>query len=463
MEYYYLDLASIQYRFTPCGAVGRNGPSISQCTTWYRHQNSPITNDDRLFGFTLDNTDIYKGSQGFRVPKSGLYNITVAGAAGGRGICSTDQGKGLLWRGVVKLLKTQDLLVAVGQKGVEPCEVVKSIPFCDDRPKNFNESIECFENWKSWLKSHPKLSQEAASTTLNYGGGGGGGGASMLRVRDHRTGEFSRLPIVVVGGGGGSAADISLPISIFLNITLTYISVNDSYEDIYESFINAKSVDRDISLADVHNFTGIRGYIASEVNVFNNRAGVGGGYFPAQSLQQDGSQLNMSENFAIGGLDCLHLSTDLSQRPLLETVHGGFGSGGGQCESGGSGGGYAGGSIFSNRYFGIPGNGGFYDYFSQQNNEVLESNVELNPELNGFIEIVPTECGCGYKCSIDEDLRLFECICPNNTTLAPNKFDCFEGEHIFCEFDIAAMDDCLCIIGVACSLLPYKVFIYTPS
>lgn len=390
---------------------------------WYSQQNSPIVTSGGLISFQSKGSTIFEGSQGFRIPKSGLYNVTVAGAAGGRGICSVQQGRGLLWRGTVQLWDSQDLLVSVGQKGLEPCEI-KDIPVCADPPKNLDESIECFQSWQEWLAIQT-LSQNAASSTREYGGGGAGGGASMLRVHSRETGQFTMLPVVVAGGGGGSAAILKPSILSTLDIaTPEEVPPNSSYTH----FINAKMTDRDLALVDVHNFSGIRGYIASSVNIFNNRPGAGGGYFPALSLQQDGSPLNTSEDFALGGFDCLHLSTDLSQRPLLETVHGGFGGGGGQCESGGSGGGYTGGSVFSNRLFGIPGNGGFYNYFSAPPNNAIQLSTELNPDLNGFVEIVLADCGCGYKCIVDEEQKEFHCDCPADTTLAPNKLDCYKGE-----------------------------------
>lgn len=401
--------------------MGRRGPDASQCQTWYAEQNSPSGLDKVFVSFAPEG---YRGSQGFRVPRSGLYNITVAGAAGGRGICNSQQGRGLLWRGTVQLWDTQDLLVSIGQKGVEPCEIMKEIPVCVGPPVNLSESEKCFQAWDSWLTGNAGLSQNAASTTRDFGGGGAGGGASMLRLRDRNTGKFNALPIVVAGGGGGSAA-IEVP-SILSTLNIT--APEDSSDDPYTYFINAKMTDRDLSLVSVYNFSGIRGYIASSVNIFNNRPGVGGGYFPAVSLQQDGSSLNSTEDFALGGFDCLSLSTDLSQRPLLETVHGGFGGGGGQCESGGSGGGYTGGSVFSNRFFGIPGNGGFYKYFSEPPNTVVELSIGLNSDLDGFVEIIPAQCGCRYICNIDEESQEFGCECPANTTLAPNKRDCYVGK-----------------------------------
>ena len=398
--------------------------------SWYEQQNSPIANS--LFRFVSDNLRIFAGSQGFRIPRTDWYNITVAGAAGGRGICSTSRGKGLLWKGVVELRDNQDLLIIVGQKGDEPCEVQKDIPVCASPPKNIDEGVECSVSWEEWLNSNPTLSLNAAFSTLNYGGGGGGGGASMVRIRDRQTEQFSALPIVVSGGGGGSASNTTLSILDTINITFPDdVPTIATDEELYAYFINAKTANRDITLEDVYNFTGIRGYVSNTVDSISNRPGAGGGYFRVVSLPQDGLPLSVTEDTAVGGSDCLHLSIDLSQRPLIESVHGGFGGGGGQCETGGSGGGFTGGSVFSNQFFGIPGNGGYFSFFSQPLNEVTEVSVGLNKELDGFVELIPTHCGCGYECIIDEGNQTFECICPDNTTLADNQFDCYEGKQFF--------------------------------
>ena len=394
---------------------------------WYSRQNSSIFTSGALVGFQSEGSVIFQGSQGFRVPKSGVYNVTVAGAAGGRGVCSIQRGKGLLWKGTVRLLDSQDLLVSVGQKGSEPCENKTDIAVCANYnpPDNVTEARTC------WL-SVQELSQNTASTTRNFGGGGAGGGASMVRIRNRETGQFSALPVVIAGGGGGSAANLNLSIFSSLNITFPEELSSNSSEDLYTHFIDAKMTEGDLSLVDMHNFSGIIGYNDSLVDNMHFRPGAGGGYFPAASNQQDGSALNSSEDFALGGFDCLHSSIDLNQHPFLETVqaHGGFGGGGGQCESGGSGGGYTGGSVFSNRYFEIPGNGGFYNYFSEPPNDAVQLSVELNQERDGFVEIVPADCGCEYECIVDEEQDEFTCNCPEGTTLAPNGLDCYEGEWI---------------------------------
>lgn len=419
-----IDLADIHHHFTSCGAVGRKGPSVAQCETWYSEHN--ISLENRLFSFTDDNgLEIFKGAQGFRVPRTGLYNVTVAGAAGGRGICHFQRGMGLLWKGIIKLLDTQDVLVQIGQKGLEPCDLSLDIPFCESLPDN---SSKCFNDWMSWVSSRPGLSENAASLTTGFGGGGSGGGASMLRLRDRKTGSFNELPVVVAGGGGGMAALFSPDVLNRINVTFPPdVPSNASMEHLYESFINAKPVDRDFGLIDIFNFSGIRGYVSRSADIFSLRPGAGGGYFPVPSVQNDGAALNTSENFAIGGLDCLNLRTTIVERPLFESVHGGFGGGGGQCESGGSGGGFTGGSVFSNQAFGIPGNGGFFSFFSDSVNSVVEVTNELNFGIDGFVEIVPYHCGCGHLCVMDEEANTFECICPDNSSLAPNGFDCYKG------------------------------------
>ena len=52
---------------------------------WYSRQNSSIFTSEALVGFQSEGSVIFQGSQRFRVPKSDVYNVTVAGAAG---VCS---------------------------------------------------------------------------------------------------------------------------------------------------------------------------------------------------------------------------------------------------------------------------------------------------------------------------------------------------------------------------------------
>jgi len=204
-------------------------------------------------------------------------------------------------------------------------------------------------------------------------------------------------------------------------------SDNLSLEDRFNLYIDAKSTDQDYSITELHNFTATRGYVSFLADILRNRPGAGSGYLPALSLYQDGLALNETKDFALGGYDCLTYSADLNRFTLVEAAHGGFGGGGGQCQSGGSGGGFSGGSIFSGD-FGIPGNGGFSTNISSGLNTVSLESWGFNEEVDGYIELTHVNCECLYKCNIDYDANLFNCLCPDDFSLAPDGFDCFTGE-----------------------------------
>lgn len=429
MSIFFLDLNEIQYRFTPCGANGTTGPTFSQCIDWYTSKNSSLINGNKLFELVIDGNQVFSGSQGFKVPKSGHYNIKVAGASGGRGLCSYQHGRGLLWEGTVYLENTQNLLILAGQKGLGPCDI-SDLPQCKSPPENFEDAGKCFKNWENWLVAQTDLSLTDKQSIFNFAGGGAGGGASMIRVQERKTGLLQKWPLVVAGGGGGTASNTSFTFLDSLNIAIPPgADENISLQDRFTMFIDAKSTSRDYSISDEHNFTATRGYVAFLADIYRNRPGAGGGYLPASSLYQDGSALNQSANFASGGYDCLLYSANLNRHTLMiESVHGGFGGGGGQCQSGGSGGGFSGGSIFSGA-FGVAGNGGFSVNTSSGINVVQPTKFGLNDELDGYIEIVHANCECSYKCDLMYDVKKFRCVCPDDYNLAPNEFDCFQGKY----------------------------------
>ncbi len=360
------------------------------------------------------------------VPKSGLYNVTVAGAAGGRGLCSFQYGRGLVWRGQVYLQEAQRLLLLVGQAGLGPCDII-NFTQCQTPPNDVASSDQCGLEWQNWLLARNDLSHSDVQVIYNFAGGGGGGGASMIRAEDSQTRMLQTWPLVVAGGGGGTASILRYGFLDDFNIAIPPdASPNPTLHERFTLFIDAKSTDRDYSITELHNFTATRGYISFLADVLRNRPGAGGGYVPATSLYQDGLALNQTRQFALGGSDCLTYSADLNRHTVVESVHGGFGGGGGQCQSGGSGGGFSGGSVFSGN-FGIPGNGGFSTNLSFGINKVQQLDTGLNSELDGFIELVHTDCQCSYECVIINELHQFNCICPENFELAPNEFDCFQG------------------------------------
>ena len=200
-------LNEITYRFTNCGSIHPHGPRvIQQCLPLYAQMNSPIANPGTLFQFE-DFDGEYDGAQGFRLPRDDLYNITVAGASGGEGVCNHHYGLGGVISAQLKLTTDYEYLILVGQKGTSVCDVPENAnhPVCLlPRPTNFTEGQTCNKTWYNWT-----IIDASATTQSNryrYNGGGGGGGASMIWPRTRDSEQFTNLPIVISPGGGGASA-----------------------------------------------------------------------------------------------------------------------------------------------------------------------------------------------------------------------------------------------------------------
>ena len=180
-------VSEVTYSYNTCGMTGQRGPGalLGQCSSHYDNTNSTITRDGVLFRVSG-----YRGTQGFRVRRSGRYNLTVAGAAGGRGLCSLYYGRGAVLKVTAYLTAGQDAAILVGQKGTGPCDVDPSHELCLKPPVNVNESENCSSLWNM--------------TVVDSGGGGGASLVVLLNV-DTLVG----LPLVMSGGGGGSGAFFS--------------------------------------------------------------------------------------------------------------------------------------------------------------------------------------------------------------------------------------------------------------
>lgn len=426
-----LGLSTIRYKFTTCGHGGRIGPTYQTCLGEYTNT-SILANPDNFFFYNKlhSSGEYFAGGQGFRIPTTGRYNVTVAGASGGRGICNIDKGKGLLWRGELNFVAGEELLILVGQKGRSPCEsedFVGAGTLCQNPPLNETESAVCNETWYSRLLL--TVPDDRADFVYANIGGGGGGGASLIRLINHTSdGPIpAQFPLLVAPGGGGSAC-----LAVYNVTNQIQATFPDSLTDMeqYEFFMNAK-----YSLYDPEDSGGLgrRGYVYEQSSF---RGGAGGGYFTTRnSGDVDGGYLNAEENFAEGGFDCSRQLFDLLTYIDSTDIYGGFGGGGGQCGGGGSGGGFSGGRSTGADHS-LPGQGGFYyrvgsitsDY--QDKKETVETiSVSLNKFDDGFVEFVLRDCGCGEMCIINEVADTFECFCPNNeTVLALNGFDCAKGD-----------------------------------
>lgn len=96
------------HTFTPSGASGRFGPTLTQCVTAY--SSTSWASDMTLFTMTT------QGYQLWTVPKNGTYTITCAGAGGGGATASF--GCGRIVRTTVALTSGTKLQIVAGQSGV---------------------------------------------------------------------------------------------------------------------------------------------------------------------------------------------------------------------------------------------------------------------------------------------------------------------------------------------------------
>ena len=307
--------------------------------------------------------------------RSGWYNLTVAGAAGGRGPCNLYYGRGAVLKVTAYLTAGQDAAILVGQKGTGHCSVNSSYKSCKEVPMNANESENCFG-----------VSEEE---NLLSGTGGGGGGASLVVLLNET--KLAGLPLVISGGGGGSGWPLyRVPATEFSN----------------ESLMSGSGKNGEVTGCDIF-------------CIF--RPGVGSGWNgnPSSLMSVDGHSFIMGDDFAEGGIPCCSgFEAD-----------GGFGGGGGGCIfGGGGGGGYTGGSVLGD-LSGAPGESGTsFMANSSSGKKVILLDFHTNSDTS-FVEIVPVDCGCTGSCMMYESDQ-FECVCPENSVLAPDQSDCYNG--MFC-------------------------------
>ena len=252
---------------------------------------SPIATDGVLFQFDKED---FQGAQGFQIPREDVYNVTIAGAAGGRGLCNIHFGHGRIMDFQVQLTPEYELLVMVGQKGKSPCDKYADHLLCHSPPTSLREANHRDQSWYNYT-----LERSVNHQMYLYTGGAGGGGASMLRARNVETGDILSLPHVVAGGGGGTSA--------ILNYNSTFdlvVQTGEQHltpEEFYRSHVH---IDR-LILESRDNY-GRRGY--RPLSRFSCLSGAGGGWSSQLSTSgTDGKSLSQTTHFAEGGLNCDHL------------------------------------------------------------------------------------------------------------------------------------------------------------
>ena len=365
--------------------------------------------------------DEYDGGQGFRLPRNDLYNITIAGARGGEGLCNFEYGLGGVVRMQVELTTDYEYLILVGHRGTSVCDVPDNAvnPICQQpRPRNLAEAEACKVDW-----INETLAKGSNADLFN--GGGGGGGASMIWPRRKNDSEFTNLPIVVAPGGGGASAVLGFESlkSELSNYLLNYPS-NGTSEEIYSFHVNAH-FDQYYLIWPV----GGRGIRPNSIDLTSS--GAGGGWNSVLGfvlLEVDGKLLSQADDFAQGGFDCS--SSIPSESRVFSDVEGGYGGGGGGCGSGGGGGGYTGGHVVE-KLNTIPGGGGDVGVFNLTGLPVVRMLERDHNDGDGYVEIVSSNCECVGQCVMYPEEKQFECLCPNDTLLAEDGSNCYrEGIKI---------------------------------
>lgn len=350
------DLRPFFHVLRPCNARRQFAATPDNCLQFYVTANP-----------SLDFVNIGRAIE-FALPLSGIYTVRVAGAAGGKGVCSREAaGRGRLIAVTgVSIEASETVSVILGQRGTSACETAPSHPACQlSTEDSANFSAEC--------------SRLFSDSSLLLDGGGGGGGFS-----EFRSSQF----LWTAGGGGGAAA----------------------FEG--DGFLSDASA----------TFASNTSLSMNGVGSVSVSAGVGGGSqeTTSSSFPQDGNFLNRNGIPLEGGDDCL---VRVNSDGLFPNTVGGFGGGGGGCGNGGGGGGFIGGNVvaFGNSSAGQGGISFVPDITAVAQNE-------LNDEADGFVSLFLDGCMCTHQCLPDFSQLTFRCACPFNSTVSESGLDCIISE-----------------------------------
>ena len=300
--YFSVDLSMIQLNFTSCGKTGRSGPSYDDCVQYYRSQNLTT------WKFLTNQTNILMGAQFFQVSITGMYEIVIAGASGGKGVCSPYVGGGAVLHSQRFLNSDQLYSVTVGQSGENACDADRFTDLCA-------MSVEiCTQKYN---ESYHEIDFKDSPPFCMYDGGGGGGGGSVFNeVSQQSDGSgLAFLEIYSAAGGGGSGAIFNGTDQL-----KSYANADSMHNSIHKTLETSNGERPQADTCPYSGFGGgtVRSALGEIVDGYPNT-------LPSIS--------GTDRSYKLGGLGC-----------AINGTNGGFGGGGGACVSGGGGGGYSGAS-----------------------------------------------------------------------------------------------------------------------
>ena len=201
-----IDLSLLSYTITPCGATGQEGHHFYQCLEDYRSIGSPVA--DHL----VSPIRFYPGLQYFKLPRKGRYSLTIAGARGGKGVCSPWAGLAPVFQSSATYNDRFMFELAIGQRGGDACGSTEWE--CLPVNSSIQELVECSDRWQN----------QPSNTVTGDGGGGGGGGTQLQRV----SGQTHNIDRIFVAAGGGGEGATFPNISSAANVTRANMKNGDT-------------------------------------------------------------------------------------------------------------------------------------------------------------------------------------------------------------------------------------------
>ena len=115
----------------------------------------------------MNQTTALVSAQFFKVSITGIYEILIAGASGGKGVCSSYVGGGAVLHSQKFLDSEHSYAVTIGQSGDNACDNDHFANLC-------NLSVEsCTQQYN---ESYQQIDFHNSPPNCSYDGGGGGGG-----------------------------------------------------------------------------------------------------------------------------------------------------------------------------------------------------------------------------------------------------------------------------------------------